>query len=204
MKKIITSMLDNKLFFIINKCALSIFYKKEYLTGKYFDEQRNGFVWAWRGIFRSIFNRRKKIYWPVGKNVRITNGRNIEFDVDSVNIFQNPGGYFQCDNGKIKVGKGCYVAQNVGIITRNHNPGNPDEYMPAKDVVVGDYCWLGMNVVILPGVHLGNHTTVGAGAVVTHSFDGNCVIAGNPAKVIKSLQINNEEEYFLHKNGGKK
>ncbi len=179
--------MNNRLFITVSQCILSLFYKKSYLTGKYFDEKRNGYVWAWRGIFRSIWNRRKKIYWPIGKNVRVTNGANIEFHVDSVNVFQNPGGYFQCDEGKITIGKGCYVAQNVGIITRNHNPSDPDQYMPPKDVVIGDYCWLGMNVVILPGVHLGDHTTVGAGAVVTHSFDGNCVIAGNPAKVIKTL-----------------
>lgn len=195
----IKKVLDNKLFRTANKLVLSIFYKRKYLAGKYFDEQRNGFVWAWRGIFRSIPNRRKKIYWPIGKNVRITNGKNIEFDVDSVNVFQNPGGYFQCDTGKIKIGKGCYVAQNVGIITRNHNPAQPDEYLPAKDVVIGDCCWLGMNVVILPGVHLGNHTTVGAGAVVTHSFEGNCVIAGNPAKVIRSLSTNSEKNYLQAK-----
>lgn len=41
-----------------------------------------------------------------------------------------------------------------------------------------------MNAVILPGVELGDYTTVGAGTVVTHSFAGHCVIAGNPARVI--------------------
>lgn len=183
----ITRFLNNKLITNVNKFLLSFFYKREYLAGKYFEQEKNGFIWAWRGIFRSFSNRRKKIYWPIGKNVRITNGRNIKFHVDSVNVFQNPGGYFQCDTGKITFGKGCYVAQNVGIITRNHIPGKPEKYSPAKDVVIGDYCWLGMNVVILPGVHLGNRTTVGAGAVVTHSFDGNCIIAGNPAKIIRNL-----------------
>jgi acetyltransferase-like isoleucine patch superfamily enzyme len=42
-----------------------------------------------------------------------------------------------------------------------------------------------MNAVILPGVTLGDHTIVGAGSVVTHSFpEGHCTIAGNPAKKI--------------------
>ncbi|MCK9571130.1 hypothetical protein M0R72_19430 [Candidatus Pacearchaeota archaeon] len=45
-----------------------------------------------------------------------------------------------------------------------------------------------MNAVILPGVRLGPHTVVGAGAIVTHSYPGgHCVIAGNPAKVIRKV-----------------
>jgi acetyltransferase-like isoleucine patch superfamily enzyme len=45
-----------------------------------------------------------------------------------------------------------------------------------------------MNAMILPGVHLGDNTIVGAGSVVTKSFpEGNVVIAGNPAKIIKKL-----------------
>ena len=45
-----------------------------------------------------------------------------------------------------------------------------------------------MNSVILPGIVLGNHTIVGAGSIVTKSFpEGNCVIAGNPAKKIRDL-----------------
>ncbi len=75
----------------------------------------------------------------------------------------------------------------MGIITQNHDPQNPNKHLPAKEVVIGDNCWIGMNAVILPGVHLGDHITVGAGAVVTHSFEGNCVIAGNPARIIKKF-----------------
>ena len=45
-----------------------------------------------------------------------------------------------------------------------------------------------MNSVILPGVTLGDHTVVGAGSVVTKSFEqGYCVIAGNPARIIREL-----------------
>lgn len=45
-----------------------------------------------------------------------------------------------------------------------------------------------MNAMILPGVKLGNNTIVGAGSVVTKSFEGDCIIAGNPAKKIKDIE----------------
>lgn len=54
-------------------------------------------------------------------------------------------------------------------------------------VKIGRATWIGEGVSILPGVHIGNNCVIGAGSVVTKSFDKNLVIAGNPAKVIKHL-----------------
>ena len=71
--------------------------------------------------------------------------------------------------------------------------GNHDAYdlrrqTSGKPVIIGKYCWLGMNCMVLPEVVLGDFTIVGAGAIVTKSFEeGYCVIAGNPAKIIKRL-----------------
>ncbi|MBQ9861552.1 MAG: acyltransferase [Clostridia bacterium] len=172
----------------INRLVLSIFYKIDYLRGKHFEDSFVGFIWAWRGIGRSFKLRARGIRFPVGKNTRISNGRNLKFDVSSMNVFQQPGCFFQNYEAKITIGKDVHIAANVGIITQNHNPQNPDEHLPAEPVVIGDHCWIGMNAVILPGVVLGDHTTVGAGAVVTHSFEGNCVVAGNPARVIKTFE----------------
>lgn len=188
--RLIKRIIHSKIFTSVNRTFLSLFYKNAYLRGKYFDESRFGFVWAWRGIGRSFKLRLRGIRFPVGKNTRISNGRNLEFDVSSMNVFQQPGCFFQNYEEKITIGKDVHIAANVGIITQNHNPQNPDEHLPGKPVTIGDHCWIGMNAVILPGVVLGDHTTVGAGAVVTHSFEGNCVVAGNPARVIKTFVKN--------------
>ena len=91
--------------------------------------------------------------------------------------------------GNIIIGKGTYIAPNVGIITANHIFSDLDKHEVAKDVILGKQCWVGMNAIILPGVMLGDHTVVGAGSVVTKSFpEGYCVIAGNPAIVIKKME----------------
>lgn len=52
---------------------------------------------------------------------------------------------------------------------------------------VGENCWIGTGAVILGGVTLGDNVTVAAGAVVTKSFPGKCLIGGVPARVIKKF-----------------
>ena len=55
----------------------------------------------------------------------------------------------------------------------------------AREVVIGDNCWLGGHSTICPGVKLGNNVIVAAGSVVTKSFGDNVIIGGNPAKIIR-------------------
>lgn len=164
------------------------FYDSQYLKGRYFKKITSpGWQWAANDILhRILFQKHIGIQWPVSPYIDCTN--NIEFDVDDLANFSGSGNYFQTFEAKIVIGKGTYIAKNVGIITSNHDLENLDEHQPGRDVVLGERCWIGMNAMILPGVHLGEHTIVGAGSVVTKSFlEGNCIIAGNPAKVIKRL-----------------
>lgn len=58
-----------------------------------------------------------------------------------------------------------------------------------KPITLGNNVWLGGGVVITPGVTLGDNVVVAAGSVVTKSFPANCVIGGNPAKVIKEIDV---------------
>ncbi|MBN2108974.1 MAG: acyltransferase [Deltaproteobacteria bacterium] len=103
-------------------------------------------------------------------------------------LAQYGGCYLGCLNGLI-IGEGTGIAAGVKIMTSNHpideHGINWSQYIKAPPVRIGDNCWLSSNVVILPGVELGDNVIVAAGAVVTKSFPSNCVIAGVPAKIIK-------------------
>ncbi len=129
--------------------------------------------------------------WPVAPGTDVPHPENIIFHPEDLSIFHVTGIYFQGIGAKTIIGRNCLIARNVGLITSNHNIANPNLHESGKDIEIGDDSWIGMNAVILPGVRLGPHTVVGAGAVVTKSFpDGYCVIAGNPARVIKEIDRN--------------
>ncbi len=169
-----------------------IFYKGKYLKGKYFKRfaMSQGWKWMYADLFmQKIVGVNRHIPFPVNFKVTVTNWKNIEFEPDSITIFQKPGNYYQASGGaKIKIGRDVYIACNVGLITANHDPADLTRHLPGRDIIIGAHSWIGMNSVILPGVVLGEHTVVGAGSVVTKSFpEGHCVIAGNPARIIKAL-----------------
>jgi len=54
-----------------------------------------------------------------------------------------------------------------------------------KKTYVGKNCFIGANSIILPGIKIGDHVIVGAGSVITKDVKSNCIVAGNPAKIIK-------------------
>ena len=168
-------------------------YDRSFLKGsKYFVGKRNFTANGWSWVVNDYkMCKIKKVNldvpWPCSADIRVVGYENIEFHPDDLNNFQTYGNYFQAI-GKITIGKGTYIAPNVGIITANHDLNNLDKHVAPKSVRIGERCWIGMNSVILPGVDLGNETIVGAGAVVTKSFpEGHCIIAGNPAKKIREL-----------------
>lgn len=134
---------------------------------------------------RFFLSRDKRIYWPVHKNSEVTHPERIYVGINS-NAGTRPGCYLQ-GNGGIFIGNYVHFASNIGIISGNHDLYDQTKHID-KEVRIGDYTWIGMGAIILPGVTLGPRTIVGAGSVVTKSFpEGFCVIAGNPAHLIKKL-----------------
>lgn len=141
-----------------------------------------------------------RIYWPVHKVSEIACPNNIYVGVNS-NPGTRPGCYIQ-GNGGIYVGNYVQFASNIGVISANHDLNNQSLHIN-NPVIIGSYSWIGQGALIMPGVHLGPRVIVGAGSVVTKSFpDGWCVIAGNPAKVIKELNpkdyVYPQQDYKMH------
>jgi acetyltransferase-like isoleucine patch superfamily enzyme len=197
--KKICKLIPSLWWFVCGNIFALFIYDSKYLRGKYFRNKYFGvgaIGWKWVCInfpFQFFFRINSHVPWPVSPRVLIDNPDSILFHPDDINNFQTAGNYFSAIHGaKIIIGHGTWIAPNVGFITSNHDLNNPDINLPGKDIILGEKCWIGMNVMILPGVTLGPHTVVGAGAVVTKSFpEGYCVIAGNPAKVLKRINDGN-------------
>lgn len=88
--------------------------------------------------------------------------------------------------GGITIEDNVQIAANVQLITNNH-----DMYdrmlLLCKPIVIREGAWIGAGATILPGIEVGKHAVVGAGAIVTKDVPDYAVVVGNPAKVIKTL-----------------
>jgi acetyltransferase-like isoleucine patch superfamily enzyme len=116
-----------------------------------------------------------------------------EIVVGDGTTFHGRGGqaiHMAADEGsRIQIGKDCMFAHSTQIrSTDSHSIVNLEgmRVNPAKDVIIGDHCWIGLQCVILKGTEIPPHCVAAAGAVCSKKFtETNCVIAGNPAKVVK-------------------
>jgi acetyltransferase-like isoleucine patch superfamily enzyme len=99
--------------------------------------------------------------------------------------------------GEIVIEDDVLIGAGVHFYTNNHkfsdtnapiiSQGYPDA-TPTDSIILKRGCWVGANVVILPGVEIGENSVVGAGTIVTKSVPSRVVFAGNPGKVIKSIE----------------
>ena len=124
----------------------------------------------------------------------------IYFPISSIeypeNVIIKPGTFINSglqilSAGIVKIGKNCFIGPNCSLYTPNHHPYDKilrrEGWQYDAGITIGDDCWFGGNVTVLPGVSLGDNVVVGAGSVITESFGDDAIIAGNPARIIKNL-----------------
>lgn len=112
------------------------------------------------------------------------------------------------DDAEVIIGDHCSFGPNVSIVTPVH-PMLPSERRAildkdgvkkhmcyAKPVKIGNDCWFGANVVVCPGVTIGDNCVIGAGSVVLQDIPDNSFAAGNPSKVIREIT---EADSMIHK-----
>ena len=150
-----------------------------------------------------------KLFGSVGRNVSVGTpflcdyGGNI-FIGNNVSINMNCT-FVDCN--RIRIGNNVMIASNVQIYTAAHPVELEQRLTPdwtpesgkhfcqtyALPVTIGDGCWIGGGVIILPGIKIGEGSVIGAGSVVTKNIPANSVAVGNPCKVIR--KINGEDDH---------
>lgn len=122
-------------------------------------------------------------YVDYGENIHL--GRNVEINMNCV--------FLDCN--RITIGDYSGIGPGVHVYAVYHDTDperrlSPDSQLwkcQTAPVTIGRNVWIGGNSVILPGVTIGDESTIGAGSVVTHDIPARCVAVGNPCQVIRYL-----------------
>lgn len=135
--------------------------------------------------------------WPLGQIAVQSNGVFIMHEHSKIEKTTR----ILCVN-RIEIGPYSAVAENTIICDNNNHPISPSfrkkmrltpvghqmrmwKYSSNAPIIIGENCWIGSNVRICKGVTIGDNSVVAACSVVTKDVPANCVVAGNPAKVVK-------------------
>ena len=122
--------------------------------------------------------------WPVDFRSKVTYPQRV-----TVGTFTfpglSPGCYIQGKNG-IRFGTNVRLGPNVGIVSANHDAEDFEKHITARPIEIGDNVWIGMNSVVMPGIHIGSNVVVAAGSIVTRDIPPDSIAMGAPARVVKS------------------
>ncbi len=140
-----------------------------------------------------------KLFGSMGENVWIEAPFFCDYG-EQIHIGKNVFINYNCvflDSNTIRIDDNTLIGPAVQIYTATHplkadaritSGGNGTRYLTkSKAVHVKNNCWIGGGVMVMPGVTIGENSTIGAGSVVTKSVPANCFAAGNPCNVIKEL-----------------
>lgn len=122
---------------------------------------------------------RAPLYVDYGDNIYLGDGVYVNFGLTALDV------------ADIRIGDGTLIGPNVSLLTPVH-PMDPQERATgiesARPITIGANVWIGGGAMILPGVTVGDDAVIGAGAVVTKDVEAATVVAGNPARPIRTLR----------------
>lgn len=147
-----------------------------------------------RAVFvQKILRINSHVPWPVHWTSVVVEPRKIRRGTRCPGL--SMGCYLDGRNG-IVFGENVWMGPRVSIVSMNHDLLDYKKYVVDQPIIIGDDCWLATGSIILPGVRLGNHVIVAAGAVVTQSFtEDNIVLAGVPARIVKRIGAYRREDF---------
>ena len=143
----------------------------------------------------------KALFGKTGKNILIEPPFHCDYGWN-IEVGENFSANYNLtvlDVGKVTIGDNVMIAPNVSIYTAGH-PVHPESrnsgYEYGIPVSIGNNVWIGGNVVILPGVSIGDNVVIGAGGVVTKSIPDNVIAAGNPCRIIRKITEADRRFYY--------
>ncbi|ELC8443968.1 sugar O-acetyltransferase [Clostridium perfringens] len=144
----------------------------------------------------------KRMFAEIGENCYIEppfhanwGGRNVHF---GNNVYANFN-LTMVDDCDIFVGNNVLFGPNVTVSAGTH-PIHPElrskQAQYNVSIYIGNNVWVGASSVILPGVHIGDNSVIGAGSVVTKDIPANVVAVGNPCRVLREINENDMKYYY--------
>ena len=142
-----------------------------------------------------------RIYFRAGGEVEFGDGVSLVGTVVPIEIVSHEGSHISIGEHtfinygasitayrEVRIGRHCLLGHYLRIIDRNEYGFEQREIaQPAAPVLIEDHVWIGAHVIILPGVRIGRHSAIGAGSVVTKDVPANCLVVGNPARVLRQM-----------------
>jgi|JI6StandDraft_1071083.scaffolds.fasta_scaffold04308_8 maltose O-acetyltransferase len=166
-------------------------------------------MYKWLIKILIFFKYRKIKFAKIGRNTHFKGltsyfgASNMITIGDNVNI--GPKATFYGEGG-IEIGDGVIIAPRVTIFSKDHYYDGPDlaalpfdNKIILKKVTIGDYVWIGTNVIILSGVNIGKGSILAAGAVISKDVPDGAIVGGNPAKVLKFRNLEKFENLLKEK-----
>ncbi|TQV88666.1 acyltransferase [Aliikangiella coralliicola] len=153
-------------------------------------------------MFEKVISIGRSCYLESADRLAFHNG---PIKLTSVKVNDRPAGKIKIGNNVVLQGTAIIAYQSVEIednvtfgpqvtiMDSSGHPvtgrGEPDEAerITAKPVIIKSGAWIGMNVIILKGVTIGKNAVVGAGSVVVSDVPDNCIVSGNPCKIVKFI-----------------